>query len=142
MEKPMKNSVIACALLSLLIPAMALAGQTQPAPILIQVMGDSGSAQGDMVTARYSLNDVEFIGCGVRAIEDGAGGVFRFGFCQAEDAEGNQAFCSSGNDDLLTVMASISAYSFLSFSWNDLGECTRIGNSSQSFYLPAKLKGN
>jgi len=39
-------------------------------------------AQGDLWTARTADNDVEFIGCGTRVLDDGAGGTFLFGFCR------------------------------------------------------------
>ena len=39
-------------------------------------------------------------------------------------------------------MKGTSAYAFITFSWEDDGfgggECTRVGFSTQSFYLPAK----
>jgi len=67
----------------------------------------------------------------------GADGIFQFGFCQAGNAAADEAFCSTENPDLVAALRSISAYSFVSFSFNDLGECTRIGLSTQSFYIPA-----
>jgi len=46
------------------------------------------------------------------------------------------AFCSTFDPDLLDAMKSVSDFSFITFSWNVAGECTRIGFSTQSFYLP------
>ena len=76
------------------------AGFTQPAPVEIDF--DNRFAVGDMVTARFSENEFELIGCGIRKIE-------------ISDTE---------------------VFSFVTFSWNEDGECTRIGNSTQSFYIP------
>ncbi len=116
---------------------IAFAGFVLSAEILINLEADgSGAAQGDQWTARSSANDVEYIGCGIRHFSDGAGGAFSFGFCQAGDSEGVEAFCSTQNADLLDAMDSTSAFAFLAFSFDANGECTRIGNSTQSIYLP------
>lgn len=93
----------------------------------------------DMVTARFSDNDVEFIGCGIRTFDDGAGGTFTFGFCQATDSAGVNGFCQSTNTDLLLAMAATADFSFITFGWDAVGDCTRIGFSTQSFYLPDGL---
>ena len=123
-----------------LFSAAAFAGLAQPAPILITQNADgSGNAQGDMLTARNADNDVEFIGCGTRTIDTGTGS-FSFGFCQAANAAEEMAFCSTSNADLLDAVKAVSDYSFLTFGFDESGECTRIGSSTQSFYLPEKLE--
>lgn len=119
--------------------SLAIAGITQPAPIAVTLNGDgSGAAIGDMVTARYSDNDIEFIGCGIRVYDDGAGGTFQYGFCQASDSAENRAFCTTLRHDMLESMKATSDNSFITFAWNAAGECTQIGFSTQSFYLPEK----
>ena len=114
----------------------AYAGLIQPAPVTIDL--DNRIASGDMLTARVSKNDFELIGCGIRQIDNGVNPPFSFGFCQATDSDEQIAFCSTLNDNLLDVMKASSAYSFVTFSWNENDECTRIGFSTQSFYLPNK----
>ena len=43
----------------------ALAGLVQDQPVTVTLNGDgSGNAAGSMTTARFSKNDVEYIGCG------------------------------------------------------------------------------
>jgi len=121
--------------------SIVLAGLVLPAPVNIVINDDgSGAAQGDMVTVRFSENDIETIGCGVRSIDVGAGNVFEFGFCQATmddgSAEGLGAFCSTENSSLLDAMKAGNDYSFITFNWNADEECTRIGYSTQSFYIP------
>ena len=129
-----------------LLSSIVYAGLLQPAPVLVTVNADlSGDAQGDMATARFSASDLEFIGCGFRTIDDGAGGVLEFGFCQAGQddgsAEGLRGFCSTQRADLLDTVRALSDYSFVTFSWNAAGECTRVGFSTQSFYIPeSKVK--
>ena len=116
--------------------AVSVAGLVQPADVIITLETDgSGSAQGDMVTARFADNDVEFIGCGIRLFDFGSG-VFEFGFCQAEDSSETSAFCSTQNADLLESMRATADFSFVTFSFDTAGECTRIGFSTQSFYIP------
>ncbi len=122
------------------ISGAAIAGSVQPFPVDVDLT--TRIANGDMVTARYSANDNEFIGCGIRKFDDGAGGATAFGFCQAEDADGERGFCNTANEDLLDAISSSAAFSFVTFSWDEDGNCTRIGFSNQSFYLPKGLKSN
>lgn len=118
----------------------AIAGSVQPFPVDVDLT--TRIANGDMVTARYSANDNEFIGCGIRKFDDGAGGATAFGFCQAEDADGERIICNTDNAELLDAISSSAAFSFVTFSWNEDDRCTRIGFSNQSFYLPKGLKSN
>ncbi len=123
-----------------MLPLSLFAGYTQPQSVVIDDV--NRLATGDMVTARFADNDLEFIGCGIRKIASG-GAVISFGFCQArEGAEGSESvICQTQDEALLNGIYAISDYSFITFSWNEDGECTRIGNSTQSFYIPNfKLK--
>lgn len=137
----MKVSHFAITASMLLVSGIVLAGYTQPAAVQVFVNPDgSGNAEGDMVTARFAESDVELIGCGVRSFDDGAGGVFETGFCQARMADGSpdgvSGFCNIFNAELLDTLRATSDFSFVTFSWNAFGECTRIGFSTQSFYIP------
>jgi opacity protein-like surface antigen len=130
-----KNILVIAA--AALFSAVAAAGYLQPAPVMVTLQADgSGAAHGDMATARFSDNDVELIGCGVRAFDDGVGGSFNWGFCQAVDETEVRGFCSTMRSDLLDLMKSTADYSFVTFAWNADGECTQIGFSTQSFYIP------
>lgn len=131
----MKMKMIMIGVLGLF-ATVAMAGLSQPAIVTIDT--DLRLAQGDMGTARYSDNDVEVIGCGIRRFDDGINPPFTFGFCQATDAAGLRVMCSTFSDSLLSAMAAGNDYSFVTFSWNEADECTRIGYSTQSFYLPTK----
>lgn len=127
--------IIGCAAI---FTTLAYAGQTQPAEVDVNLT--DRTALGDMHTARFDSDDDVFIGCGIRAFDDGAGGATGFGFCQAEDSEGNRAFCNTSNKELLSVMKATSDFAYVTFSWNEDDVCTRIGFSTQSFYIPKKLK--
>ena len=120
-----------------LFSSLAAAGFLQPAPVIVTPNGDgSGIAFGDMVSARFAPDTISLIGCGTRTVDDGAGGVFHFGFCQATDAAGVQGFCSTDRADLLEAMHATGDFSFITFAWDVDGFCTRIGTSTQSFYIP------
>ena len=137
----MKKSKIAMAGAGLaFLTTTAMGGLVQPFPVDVDLTGMIAS--GDMVTARYSDNATEFIGCGIRKISDGMGGVFEFGFCQAEDRDGDRKICNSTDPALLDAISSSGEYGFISYSWDATDTCTRIGFSNQSFYLPEKLKSN
>jgi hypothetical protein len=114
------------------------AGLSQPAPVVIDLV--NGFAQGDQLTARTADNDFEYIGCGIRLTQDGIGGIFEFGFCQAADSGGVQLTCFTQDAGLLDAMKAASDYAFITFSFvetsPDQYDCSRIGFSTQSFYLP------
>ena len=119
----------------------ASAGLKQPQPVTIDLV--KMIASGDMISAANSNNKFEFIGCGIRAFDDNAGGAFQTGFCQAGLEEGAPVLCFTENVALMEGINIISDSSFITFSWDDDGSgnltCNRIGSSTQSFYLK-KLK--
>ena len=117
------------------------AGFTQPAEVDVDLT--NGLAQGDQVSARYTPDLVQYIGCGTRRFKLAAGGYFDSGFCQARDAANEQFTCTTTDSGLLEAIHSSGDYGFITFSWDvATGECTRIGFSNQSFYLPKKLDRN
>jgi hypothetical protein len=116
--------------------AAAFAGLVQPAPVIVTLNPDgSGSASGDMAAARFSANDVEFIGCGVRRFSDPSGPIL-FAFCQATTADEVAGFCETEDPALIESIDGLSDYSFITFGWNADGSCRAIGFSTQSFYIP------
>jgi hypothetical protein len=123
-----------------LISATALAGLQQPAPVVVTLNPDgSGSAFGNMATARFSDNDVEYIGCGVRRVA-GAAGPILFAFCQANTADEVVGFCETEDTVLVDSIDGLSDYSFITFAWNADGTCRSVGFSTQSFYIPDHSK--
>jgi len=134
---------LALGLMVVLLSSSALAGWTQPFPVSVDL--EERFAAGDMATARYAKDSLAFIGCGIRSFDDGEGGNFSFGFCQAGDAAGVTAACFTEDPDMLKVMAATSDFSFIFFGWAGEGDdatCTRVGRSTQSFYLPKGMKAN
>lgn len=136
----MKTKILIAGLGAALLSSAAVAGFVQPQPVDVDLT--NRGALGDMVTARYSKNDVDFIGCGIRKISDGAGGIIDFGFCQAQDADEESITCFTQDAGLLDAISSSTDASFITFSWDEDDQCTRIGFSNQSFYLPKGLKSN
>lgn len=127
-----------------LIAVPAFAGETQPAEVNVDL--DNFFVGGDLVAARTDADDEVFLGCGTRNIDDGAGGLFSWAFCQARDAEGDQVTCFAFDSPLVDTIKAINDTSYVTFSWTDDGagnlECTRMGFSTQSFYLGKEIKGN
>jgi hypothetical protein len=132
-----RKLLVLAAMASAVLSPLALAGLTQPQPVVVNLVGDgSGSAFGNMVTARFTANKVEFIGCGLRVFDGGDGAPpTLFIFCQASDAAGNLAFCSTESTAHLDALKGIADGSFITFSFNAEGVCQQIGNSTQSFYI-------
>lgn len=114
--------------------SIAVAGSVRSVPVDIDE--DNMTAIGDMWTARTADNDVEFIGCGIRRFDDGVSPSVSFGFCQAQDADEVMIICTTFSEVLMDAMATTSDFSFVTFSWNAAFECTGVGFSTQSFYLP------
>ena len=131
------RSILSIAALTL-IAGGAYAGFSQPVPVTFNLV--NMTAFGDQVTARIAKDDVSFIGCGIRVTDDGVNPPFAFGFCQAGDNEGNEITCFTQNPNLLQTLGANSDFAFITFSWQDDGfggaECTRVGFSTQSFYMP------
>jgi len=134
----MKTRYLSSITVLTLLAGFAYAGFVQPSPVAVDLV--NMTALGDQLTARTSAGNTEFIGCGTRHFDDGTGNSFRFGFCQARDADGDEITCFTENDNLIDEMRANSDYAWITFSWIDDGfggtECTRVGFSTQSFYLP------
>ena len=129
---------------AILVSSTAFAGLTRS--VVVDIDLDNNFASGDMITARTAKDDTVFIGCGTRNTEDGSGGLFSWAFCQGEDRDGDSATCFTFNPDLVKTVREINSNSFITFSWTDDGAgnltCTRMGFSTQSFYMDKHTKGN
>jgi len=132
-----KRQLIAIGTL-VLTSSAALAGLATITPVSVTLNPDaSGFAVGSMSAARFSKDEVQYIGCGVRRIDTGAG-VIVFGFCQASTAAGVLGFCNTEDPALIASIGDQDDFSFITFSWDSAGVCRAIGNSTQSFYIPEK----
>lgn len=133
----MKTMITLSGAIMLAMGTAAFAGFVQPAPVDVDLAG--GVALGDQLTARIDPDPDVFIGCGTRTISTG-GGILHTGFCQAEDSAGDHVLCFTTDPGLLEAMHATSDFAFITFSFVDDGAggftCTRVGHSTQSFYLP------
>lgn len=107
--------------LSVLIASNAMAGNFTDVPVLIFYTNDDPAdepfgAYGSFNSARFSDNDIEVIGCGVRRVSDDApfGGP-AFGFCQARDATDAVYSCGTFDLDLMDSLNAASSNSFVLF---------------------------
>lgn len=117
---------------------LALAGASIEVPVEIDM--EARSAFGNMKTARFSDNEFEQIGCGTRTLgaTDTSPG-FTYGFCQAQLAEEQSVICFAyDKPDLIAQINSLASFSFISFRWDEEGNCTYVGSSTQSQYIPSK----
>jgi hypothetical protein len=116
---------------------ITIAGSISEIPVTVTLNEDgSGSMSGSMSTARFSDNDVEFIGCGTRNIDAGQPELVRFAFCQGGTAAGEEGFCSTLNPALVDILDAIADNSFVLVNFDANGDCISIGLSTQSFYIP------
>ena len=130
----MKARLFLTAILALFASA-ALAGLYLPEPVSIDL--ENRCASGDMWSARFTHDDIEFIGCGVCSTAAG-GEMCAYGYCQARDHEGTLVFCATEDPILVDAIKSITAFSHVRFKWE--GEfCTDINVSTESYFLHKKL---
>ncbi|MBE9548774.1 MAG: hypothetical protein IMF09_05145 [Proteobacteria bacterium] len=136
----MKVKYLVAATALILASAPVYAGQYLE--VAVEVDTVAMSASGSMSTARFSDNEIEFIGCGTTVFLNPDGSTYNFGFCQAATTDNVRGFCNSDNPGIVAQMGEASAYSYLSFNWDVDGICTRVKHSTQSFYIPEHLDGN
>lgn len=102
----------------------------------VSVDAEAGIAEGDMAAARYSKNDVEFIGCAVEHTDLGGGDTFVLGICRARDSLGTSAVCTTVRPEMIQSISAITNTSHIQFIWNEFFECQQIRISTESQYLP------
>jgi len=111
---------------------VAAAGSYRPAPLTIDLT--DRLAVGDMYSARLSDNPNAFIGCGIRSPIPG----YTYAFCQAQLAPGDDQVVQCFTEDaaFIATIGAMDDFSYILFRWDADGNCTYVGNSTQSFYLP------
>lgn len=128
-----KIPVLVTTLITLCYANAGSAGNSDEVPVTIDK--EFRYAQGSQSSARFADNDLEAIGCGA-TVQDTEEGVLSFGFCQAVDATGDVALCTTFSPELIGAINAISNYGFIRFNWNEQDECVSIRNSTQSIYIP------
>ncbi|MGH8106120.1 MAG: hypothetical protein ACREO2_07365, partial [Arenimonas sp.] len=98
------------------------------------------SAGGTMTDARGSADNQQFIGC--YSYYDTMGGAAPYmGFCYASNSAGMTKSCSTTNSAIVQSIRSISAESYIGFSWNADGTCRYVLVNNNSYYKPASATG-
>ena len=126
-----------------LVGGVAGAGSYRPVPIKIDF--DNKVATGDMYSARLSGNPNAFIGCGIRSPVPG----YTYAFCQVnlgpvldDGSAPESVLCVTEDPAHVAAVGALDDFSYITFSWDADGNCTSVGNSTQSFYLPELHKSD
>jgi hypothetical protein len=117
----------------------SLAGAGELVRVPVEIDYENTGATGSMTSARFSANEHERIGCGVRSFKRGPV-EFDWGFCFAQISEEESVICETFDEKFLKTIRALDDYSFIIFRWTEEGECYFVGNSTQSIYIPGKLK--
>lgn len=88
--------------------------------------------QGTMTGVRFTKDNVQTIGCRVRA---DIGGFFNVR-CAARDIDGNGHVCFSFDASMIDVAKSISPYSFIRFIYDQTAECNSLTVAVRSHHIP------
>ncbi|HKE13378.1 MAG TPA: hypothetical protein VKB80_00820 [Kofleriaceae bacterium] len=114
--------------------AVAHAGLKSSRPTTVSKSGASGWADGILGSARNGGGAYEYLACGLQSYSTGD----LFGFCYANDAAGQFAYCYTDAPTMIEAIQSVSGDSAVYFEWNGNGECTMfsMGNGSMD---PPKL---
>jgi hypothetical protein len=126
---------------AMLLSSLAVAGEFNVAQVSIDFTNKT--AQGNLVAARFSSNDVERIGCAV-----GYGNsVGHFAYCEATDAHDNDIACITYDAGMIDTIASINTFSFVFFRWEEghslppgFELCTRVTVATRSTHIPEKIE--
>jgi hypothetical protein len=127
--------VLVCALFT----SITTAGTLVKVPVTID--RTQLRADGNMTSARFSSNEFERIGCGVRTLDYNDGvSIIEYGFCFARTSEEESIMCTTESPNLIRAIRALNDYSYIVFRWGNDEECRYVGSSTQSIYIPGKLK--
>jgi hypothetical protein len=93
---------------------------------VVNINAATRTATGSLGLARNSANTVEYIGCS----SDSNGSVT----CSARNAAGTTVQCVTSNSSMREMLHSLDGDSFVSFTWDTSGGCTRIYVDNYSFW--------
>ncbi|UHQ22837.1 hypothetical protein LVB77_19660 [Lysobacter sp. 5GHs7-4] len=99
--------------------ALAVAGPVQAGKVMpgqeVVVDMDAHKASGSLNAARHSADKMQAIGC---FTDIGNATPYARGYCFANDIDGESVVCWSDRQEVVKMMQSVSAYSYISFQWN------------------------
>jgi hypothetical protein len=133
----MMKRLIAGFVMTIAFAAAAQAGQSLlPGGVIVTDLGAGLTAVGgNMVAVRSTDDDVQNIGCRVRAVPGADASVV----CAARDIDENVHLCFSFDPALVATAQSISPYSYISYQYNESAECTDLLITARSNHLPDAL---
>ncbi len=123
-------STIVLVLVSAASSATAWAGYRYP--VEVQIDAASRTAKGALGSARGSADNNQVIGCRITVNAGGSPVVF----CEATDAAGHSASCSSFDKGIVTAATSIRDSSIVSFAWGTGGNCVSLSVENYSSNPP------
>lgn len=125
------NLMMACAVGALMAGSAAWAGLKST--WYASVDTTNRVAYGSYGSARGSADTVQAIGCSVQSFSTSTSARV---ICEAQDANGNSAYCSSTVPALVTAATSQSGDSYIYFTWDANGTCTYLYVSNSSNFAP------
>ncbi|WP_242107387.1 hypothetical protein [Luteimonas aquatica] len=129
----MKHAATRClvALSIFALAATANAGQVKPSQ---QVVIEGGAASGSLGAARASADRLQSIGC-LSDIGNAMADVWAN--CYATDAKGQYVYCWTDDPRMVSIVQSITPYSFVNFSWDEsTRRCSSVRVRNVSDTLP------
>lgn len=121
-----KNWILGFVLVAIIVAsAAANAGSVwnQSVNIVTSLNKAYGSVQG----ARYSSDTTQKLYC----VSNSNGS----GSCFATNASGLTKSCYTDEPEAVAVIRSMTAYSYVTFSWDDMGKCTYLSVNNGSHYI-------
>ena len=117
---------------TMLVSSMVFAGATNDLSKWgVEINFEEQTAGGLMPAARFSEEPVEWIGCGVRhTLVDGV--LDSWAWCTATENPETSVHCIALDAELIDKIADLNHYSYVVFGWDESGECTYFGFSTQS----------
>jgi hypothetical protein len=125
------STMMALFAMTTLVGTTAWAGYRWGSPVIIDTA--ARSAQGTMGTVRSSADNVQSIGCAVRA---STGGPSAAVYCYATDSAGTDVQCYVAAPIFVEAASAITSNSHLSFKWNAAGVCTYLSVENYSSNAP------
>jgi hypothetical protein len=119
--------------LSLVAAGTAFAGSNSASPVELYTDANGLlAARGALWDARFSADNLQYIGCSVAVYDDGD----VLGHCSARNAAGSVRTCGTSDPGLIKNIQAINTASFVYFALNADGEtCDRVIAVNSSYNL-------
>ena len=95
-------------------------------------------AAGSLVGTRNSPDAYSFIECTVNAQDSVSGVMCQAVLPTAPGVKASRYYCASQNPLMVQIALSLTVFDYVTFSWNEKGECTYLGVNKTSAGAPAQ----